>query len=293
VLHLADYQDFAGAPGPRSAGVGHWRTECLLNALLGFHVEQFVYLSTMLVHAPCRLGELIHEDWPLRRSNLQADWAARSEQRVRTQHADMPIVLLRAASVYDDRTNSSSLAHQIQRIYERRLSGHIYPGDPELGRSFVHVADLVEALRCCIERRSRLPDEVALLIGEPGAVSYDALQRSIGRLLHHEVWETFQIPRSIARTGAWLERNVLRRNGRSMMPQLLVGADDHYALNITRAELQLGWRPAHTLLAMLPDMVESLCANPSRWYEVNHLTAPRHANARLTSERRLPAATRA
>lgn len=291
VLHLADYQEVADNPGPRSAAITRWHTECLLNALQGFRIDQFVFLSTMLVHSPCEPGEAIHENSAFRSPSLQGDWAAKTEKLIRSEHGDIPIVLLRIASVYDDRAHSTFLAHQIQRIYERRVSGHVYPGDTDRGRAFVHLADLVEAIRCCVERRSQLPEELALLIGEPSTVSYDELQRILGRLIHHEVWETFQIPKTIARTGAWLEEKVLHRDGPSITPDMIACADEHYALNIERAKSLLGWRPTHTLTATLPDMVEALCSSPLQWYAVNHLPAPRKGRLKPRSSTFSPKST--
>jgi len=274
VLHLAAYHEVGDNCDPRSAAVASWSTECLLDALQSFDVEQFLFLSTVLVHSPCQPGQAINEDWPLRPRCADVDWAARTEELVRSQHGDIPVVLLRAAGVYDDRAHSTCLAHQIQRIYERRLSGHLYPGDTDHGHPFVHLADLAEALQLCVERRFRLPLELPLLIGEPETVSYDQLQRTIGRLIHHEVWETYQIPKTLAKTGAWVEEKILHREDPSLAPMTVDLADDHYALDISRARSLLGWRPSHALCDTVPAMVDALCSNPSRWYEINHLPLP-------------------
>src|SRR3546814_4733063 len=50
-------------------------TRRLLRALQDFDVEQFVYSSTMLVHAAGRPGEPINEDQP-----IAPGWAYRSEE---------------------------------------------------------------------------------------------------------------------------------------------------------------------------------------------------------------------
>ncbi|MGH2588636.1 MAG: NAD-dependent epimerase/dehydratase family protein, partial [Dehalococcoidia bacterium] len=65
VIHLAAYYDFSGEPSPLYDEVTVRGTERLLRGLQHFQVEQFVFSSTMLVHAPCRPGERIDEDWPL------------------------------------------------------------------------------------------------------------------------------------------------------------------------------------------------------------------------------------
>jgi nucleoside-diphosphate-sugar epimerase len=52
VIHLAAYFDLSGEPDPRYEEVTVRGTERLLAALESFTVEQFVFVSTMLVHAP-------------------------------------------------------------------------------------------------------------------------------------------------------------------------------------------------------------------------------------------------
>src|SRR5215216_6621094 len=65
VIHLAAYYDFSGEPSPKYEEITVQGTGRLLRALQSFEVEQFVFSSTMLVHAPCKPGERINEDWPL------------------------------------------------------------------------------------------------------------------------------------------------------------------------------------------------------------------------------------
>ncbi len=62
VIHLAAYFDLTGEPNPKYEQVTVRGTERLLRGLQGFRVEQFVFASTMLVHAPSKPGERIDED---------------------------------------------------------------------------------------------------------------------------------------------------------------------------------------------------------------------------------------
>jgi nucleoside-diphosphate-sugar epimerase len=279
VIHLAAYYDFSGKPSPLYDVITVRGTAHLLQALQAFRVEQFVFSSTVLVHAPCDPGQTINEDWP-----LQPKWAfpesnAKTEEVIRAQHGDIPYVLLRIAGAYDNRGHSIPLAHQIQRIYERRLSGHLYPGDTQRGQPFLHLSDLVDALQLCVERRSRLPRELALLLGEPDTVSYDELQRAFGRLIHREVWETHQIPKSLAKTGAWVQDKFPLGEEPFVKPFMIDLADDHYALNIARAESILGWRPKFALRETVPCIVEALRTDPAEWYKTNHLQPPPELSA--------------
>jgi uncharacterized membrane protein len=51
-------------------------------------------------------------------------------------------------------------------------------------------------------------------------------------------------------------------------------ANDHYALDITRARTVLGWVPKRSLRETLPKMIEALKADPIGWYRENNLEPP-------------------
>ena len=66
VIHLAAYYDTTGEDNPKYDQVTVQGTRRLLNQLHAFKTEQFVFSSTMLVHAPSpEKGVKINEDSPL------------------------------------------------------------------------------------------------------------------------------------------------------------------------------------------------------------------------------------
>jgi nucleoside-diphosphate-sugar epimerase len=274
VLHLAAYCDLSGEDSPQYDEVNVRGIQRLLRGLEPFRLGQFVLGSTILVHRPCRPGQHLTEDWPLEprwaypRSKLQA------EEAVRALHGEAPYVLLRLAALYDDSCRCAPLAHQVQRILERRLTSHLFPGNVRHGRPFVHRDDVVEALARVVDRRAQLPAELPLLIGEPKPVSYHDLQVTLGRLLHHEDWETRAIPKGLARMGAWLQDHLPFVEGPALRPRMIDQADDHYALDISRAYKLLDWERRHSLKETLPKMVAALQADPCAWYRENGLRPP-------------------
>jgi nucleoside-diphosphate-sugar epimerase/uncharacterized membrane protein len=274
VVHLAAYYDLSGKPSPLYEQITVRGTERLLRHLQEFHVEQFIFSSTMLVHAPTEPGKLINEDspinprWPYPLSKVE------TEALVREKHGNIPIVLLRLAGLYDDRGHSAFLSQQIARIYERQVLSHFYPGDIQRGQAFVHLDDVTDVFGRLIEKRKDLPGEVPLLVGEPEVLSYDEVQRIVGRSSHGEDWETHEILKSLAKTGAWIEDELLDE-APFIKPWMVDFADDHYALDTTRARTLLGWEPKHELRHALPRMAEALKTDPPRWYRENKLNAAR------------------
>ncbi len=280
VIHLAAYYDFSGEPSPLYEKLTVRGTERLLRGLREFEVGQFVFSSTMLVHAPTLPGRPINEDWPLLPKWEYPKSKVETEQLILADRGDIPAVLLRIAGVYTDRCHSIPLAHQMQRIYERRITSRFFPGDITHGSSFLHMNDLVDALLLTIERRAALPPETVLLLGEDETLSFDYLQRTIGKLVHgpDTEWETHVIPKIAAKTGAWLQDlppvEVLTGQEAFIKPWMVDIADDHYEPDIARARELLGWNPQRTLRETLPKMATALTADPARWYRENDLSAP-------------------
>ena len=152
----------------------------------------------------------------------------------------MPTVILRFAGVYDDGCHSPTLAHQMQRINERQLESHLYAGSPSHGTSYVHMDDVVDAIARSVAKRATLPAETVLLIGEAEALSYDELQHSFMRQIHDESYEEFNVPGPVAKIGAWVEDKILGQKP-FIKPWMIERANDHYALDISRAAEVLLW----------------------------------------------------
>lgn len=274
VIHLAAYYDFSGEPSPLYEDVTVRGTERLLRGLQSFRVGQFVFSSTMLVHAPCQPGQRINEDWPVEPKWEYPQSKVKTENVIRAQRGNIPAVLLRIAGVYDDVCHSIPLAHQMQRISERWLTSRVFPGDTSHGQAFLHLADLVEAFVLLAQHRGQLSPELPLVLGEPETLSYDELQRAFGSLIHGEELETTQIPKTLAKTGAWLQDNLPLMEEPFIKPWMIDLADEHYALDITRARNLLGWEPRCSLRDTLPKMVAALKADPLGWYRENKLEPP-------------------
>ena len=51
-------------------------------------------------------------------------------------------------------------------------------------------------------------------------------------------------------------------------------ADEHYELDISKAERVLSWKPRHSLDKTLPVMIADLKEDPIAWYRKNGLHMP-------------------
>lgn len=274
VIHLAAYYDFSGEPSPLYDEVTVRGTERLLRGLQDFQVGQFVFSSTMLVHEPTTPGVKIDETSPVAANWDYPESKVKTEELIRNLHGEIPYVLLRIAGVYNDMCHSIPIANQIQRIFERQITSRVFPGDTSHGQSFLHLEDLIDSLVLLTQQREQLPRELILLLAEPETLSYDELQRTLGRLIHSEEWETQQIPKALAKTGAWLQDNMPLMEEPFIKPWMIDLADEHYEVDCSRARELLGWQATHSLRESLPEMIAKLKADPHGWYEANKLNPP-------------------
>lgn len=279
-IHLAAFFDLSGEDNPAYDAVTVEGTKRLLNGLQDFELEQFVFASTMLVHAPTTPAQPIDESAPLDPKFPYRASKVRTEAMLREEKRDEKLVFLRPAGIYDDEGHSTFLAHQIARIHEKRFSGKVYPGDLSRGQAFLHLDDLLDAIERVVDRRADLPEVFPVLLGESDPIPFGELQRLIGRELHGEDWVTWNIPSRIAKIGAWTENRIFGEDAfiRAWMVDI---SSDHYELDLSEAKKQLDWEPRHSLREDMPRILQGLKDDPYGWYSENGLNAARVSAAKV------------
>jgi nucleoside-diphosphate-sugar epimerase len=270
VIHLAAYYDFAGEPSDLYEKVTVKGTENFLSALQQLDVKQFVFSSTNLVYKSTEVGTKIDEDWPLDPAWDYPQSKVKTEKIIHKKRGKIPIVILRLSGVYNEEGNSIPISHQIQRIYEKDFTSHFFPGDLLHGNAFVHLNDLDEAFVRTVEKRHELPEEIVLNISEENTYSYEELQNIIGELIHGKEWKTFEIPKPLAKAGAWAQDLV---GDPFIKPWMIDLADDHYEMDISRAQKYLDWQPKFDLKETLPEIIQNLQKDPNEWYAENKLNS--------------------
>lgn len=285
VIHLAAYYSFSEEHLELYDKITVEGTRRLLRGLKSFEVEQFIFSSTMLVHAPCRVGEKIRENSPLDPRWAYPESKVKTEKIIHEERGSIPTVIMRICGVYDDECHSIPLSNQIQRIYENQLTAHFFSGDTSHGVSYLHMDDLVEAIAKAVYMRKELPPETVMLLGEPDVMSYEALQQEISRLLFGNEMRTHRLPKGLAKVGAWVQNHTLFMRHSFIQPWMIDFADDHYDLDISKAQELLKWEPKHSLRSTLPKMIQSLKADPLLWYQKNGLEMSEHFRKKLEAER--------
>ena len=275
VLDLAAYYSFKGGEWPKYETITIQGTKHLLEALQQFEPEQFVFSSTMLVHAPQDPPAKINENSPLLASWEYPSSKIETEKIIQENHGQIPYVILRIAGCYDDYCHSIPIANQIQRIYENQFAAHVFPGDISHGDTYIHLEDLAEVFWLVVNQRKEIPQECTLLVGEDETLSYDQLQRRISMLIRGKEITTFRIPKWFAKMGAWIQDRLPFMRESFIKPWMIDYADDNYDLDITLMKKTLTWNPSHLLSTTLPLMIQELKENPIEWYKNNDLVPPK------------------
>lgn len=147
VIHLAAYYDTIGEDNPKYAAVTVEGTRRLLAALKGLETEQFVFSSTLLVHAPSPAkGKRITEASPLDPTWAYPKSKAETEALILEEHGDIKIAIMRLAGVYDEDCRAAFIAQQIARIFERMPTAYLFADDITSGQPYLHKDDLVDAV---------------------------------------------------------------------------------------------------------------------------------------------------
>lgn len=275
MVHLAAYYTFTG-DNPELYDVITVRgSERMLHHLQDFDCEQFIFSSTQLLMAPCKVGDKINEDSP-----IDANWdypisKIKTEKIIHTKRGNIPSVILRIVGCYDDECHSIPISNQIQRIYEKQFQSKVFPGNLKAGAPFMHLGDLTDVLEDTVEKRKDLPPDLTLLIGEGKTLSTDQLQRLISKCCHGKEMTTLRIPKIVAKIGAWLQWKLPGMPETFIRPWMIDIADNNWTLDISRAKKYLGWEPKHDVEKEIPKMIEDLKKDPLKWYEINMLKAPK------------------
>ena len=78
------------------------------------------------------------------------------------------------------------------------------------------------------------------------------------------------MPKTVAKVGAAVI-DKFSGGDAFIKPFMVDMADDHYALDISRAKQMLGWEPEHNLREVLPTILGHLQQEPAEWYRQNGL----------------------
>ncbi|MFQ3611846.1 MAG: dTDP-glucose 4,6-dehydratase [Fimbriimonadales bacterium] len=215
-------------------------TYVMLEVAREIGIERFVHVSTDEVYGSAEAGEF-HEESPLRPNSPYSASKAGADLLVRAYHQtyQLPVLTVRPSNTFGPRQYPEKL---IPFFITRALSDQSLPvyGDGQQVRDWLYVKDHV---------------------------------RAIDLVLHHgRIGQAYNIAGGNERTNMEITRKILQRLGK---PETLIqfvpdrpGHDRRYALDTTRIQQELGWRPEADFDHALAETVQWYLDNPTWWQTI-------------------------
>ncbi len=203
-------------------------------------VERFVHISTDEVYGSAESGQF-HEESPLRPNSPYSASKAGADLLVRAYHQtyQMPVLTIRPSNTFGPRQYPEKL---IPFFVTRALNDQPLPvyGDGLQVRDWLYVKDHV---------------------------------RAIDLVLHHgQIGSAYNVAGGNERVNIEITRKILHLLGK---PESLIqfvpdrpGHDRRYALDTTRIEQELGWKPEADFDQALAETVQWYVDNPDWWQTI-------------------------
>ncbi len=274
VVHLAAHYDFTGEEHAeyRRTNVEGLRNTLDFSRELG--VKRFVFSSSV---AACRLparGSALDEDSPPDGEHVYARTKAIGEAMVREYEGSFPSTIVRFAALFSDWCEYPPLFMFLSTWLSPAWNRSLLGGRGESAIPYLHVRDVVAALRLVLEKR---PDELApgeVLIASPdGSTSHLELFEEATRDFEGEPRTPILMPRLLCGPGMWARELLGRITGEMPFerPWMARYIDLKMTIDASRTRARLGWapRPRLDVLRRLPFLIENLKTDPLEWNQRN------------------------
>lgn len=272
VVDLAAYYDFTNEDDPR-----YGRLEDGLELILERLGERappqapFVYASSMAALEPTEPGTKLTPESPRSTAWAYPRHKVHCESRIEAASIPQPRIELVLAGVYSDWCELVPLYQQIERVRRGSMQSRFYPGPTDRGLSYVHLEDAAAAFDAALVHCRGQPGVHRYMVAEPRPVPYGEIQSVAARTFHGRAGRVMRVPRLLARQGARAMHRWASWSGDRafIQPWMIDYAGEHFELDTSRTEADLGWRVAHDLHQELPEICARAQEAPETWQERN------------------------
>ena len=274
VVHLAAHYDFTGDEHPeyQRTNVDGLRNTLDFSRELG--VKRFVFSSSV---AACRLpapGSALTESSPPDGEHVYARTKRIGEAMVREYADAFPSTIVRFAALFSDWCEYPPLFMFLSTWLSPAWNRNVLGGRGESAIPYLHVKDVVAALRLVLEKR---PGELApgeVLIASPdGSTSHRELFAEATRHFDGTERRPVLMPRPLCGPGMWARELLGKVTGDLPFerPWMADYIDLKMTIDASRTRARLGFspRPRLEILRRLPFLVENLKTDPLEWNSRN------------------------
>lgn len=269
LIHLAWYYDFSNYPHPRYQAAAD--SLAALVEAFGRNARPdavFVFASSMAAMAPTVPGIKQTPDSPRSEAWQYPASKVQGERALRTVSIAQPIVEFVLAGVYSDFCELVPLFQSIERIRRGSIQSWFFPGRTDRGLTYVHVADVVRAMRCALQASFPKSQSIhRLLVGEATPVTNQEIFTAACAAFRRRQVPILKVPPAFAKFGAYLIGLISKKN--FVQPWMIPFAEEHFEFDLSRTWQVIGWTPTRRLLDTLPIMLSLASRDTAEWLTRN------------------------
>jgi UDP-glucose 4-epimerase len=185
----------------------------------------------------------------------------------------MKVTTFRLSAVYSSYCRSIPLANQIAFIWQRRFGYRILPGKGEGGISYVHIEDILNALKKTILKSEEITTGSIFILSEENHVSNNALYSLTFHELYGKQSSLIHLPKWFVWFCIYIINKLYLFLGKSYFfkPWMVDIADKRYQFNIEKAKKALEWQPRFQLEQYMKVIIKNLKSNTHRWFAINNI----------------------
>ncbi len=238
VFHLAAYYDMANKENRMYREVNENGTRYLLDNLISFNVNNFIFTSSTVVFKPTSSDEKLNEDSDLSTFMHYGNSKIAGEKIISEYRKKIKATIFRLSAVYSQDCRSIPLANQIAFIWKRCFGYRILPGKGVGGISYIHIKDVLDAFEKSMLMAKAIPSGSMMILSEENLLSNNELSDLISREINGKNLNLIHLPGWIVWLCIYAVSNFHSLTGRYYFfkPWMLKLTDRKYLFNIDKAK---------------------------------------------------------
>ena len=271
VFHLAAHYDMLNRENKLYRETNENGTRYLLDNLINFDVNNFIFTSSTAVMKPSIGGEKLRENSALTSTFYYGTSKIEGEKIILEKKEKMRTTILRLAGVYSNDCRLIPLANQIAFMWRKSFGYKILPGKGEGGISYVHIEDVLDAFEKTIFMFKEIPSGSILIVSEDEYVPINNLYNQIFCEIYGKKLNPIHPPKWLVCVFVYITNLIYNILGTEFFfkPWMINLSDKKYRFDIDNAKRMLNWQPRFLLKEYMKVIIKTLKNDPKRWLEIN------------------------
>ena len=273
VFHLAAYYDMLNEENEMYRKTNENGTRYLLDNLIDFDVNNFIFTSSTTVMKPSIGSEKLSENSALTSTFCYGKSKIEGEEIVLEFKEKIKTTIFRLTGVYSNDCGLIPLANQIAFIWRKGFGYKILPGKGEGGISYVHIEDVLDAFEKTIFMFKEIPSGSIFIISEDEYVPISNLYNQIFCEIYGKKLNFIHLPKWLVCFFVYITNLIYYILGKEFFfkPWMINLADKKFRFDIDNAKRILNWQPRFLLKEYMKVIIKNLKNDPKRWFEINRI----------------------